>query len=116
MSEKKVTDGDSQAIDLQFENDDDALLASSSAVLRLMRATDHNATHGVKEVIDGLADVSFKGRGRHNFQFIVPVSVANHSTASCNLSITGCICIKVPNPPQDLAMFEARLNGQVAAA
>ncbi|MCP4185648.1 MAG: recombinase family protein [Hyphomicrobiales bacterium] len=28
----------------------------------------------------------------------------------------GCICIKVPNPPQDLAMFEARLNGQVAAA
>ena len=28
----------------------------------------------------------------------------------------GFVCIKVPNPPQDLAMFEVRLSVQTAAA
>ncbi len=46
-----------------------------------------------------------------------PAKPSTPKNADAGVSrIIGCICIKVPNPPHDLAMFEARLNGQVTAA
>ena len=47
---------------------------------------------------------------------IVPAYDAVFDEAIACLCDFGFVCIKVPNPPQDLAMFEARLSGQAAAA
>lgn len=47
---------------------------------------------------------------------IVGISTALWAQKEGLKTLIGFIPTKVPNPPQDLTMLEARLSGQVAAA